>query len=71
MPPMSIRMVGRRMFPINNLDFLEFSMMSNKIGESMVWHQGYGHLNFNAMKLCFKDYHLYNLKINFKEDIFF
>ena len=46
-------MVGRRMFPVNILDFFEFFMMLDKIDESMIWHQRYGHLNFNAMKLLY------------------
>ena len=50
-PSIFVLMVGRTMFPINILDLFEFSMMSYKIDESMIWNQRYGHLHFNAMKL--------------------
>ena len=48
-----VPMVGQRMFPVNILDFFEFVMMLDKIDESMIWHQRYGHFNFNAMKLLY------------------
>ena len=47
-------MVDGRMFLINNLYFFEFSVMSDMIDESIIWHQSYGHLHFNAMKLLQK-----------------
>ena len=56
MPLIFVPLVGRRMFPANILDLFEFSMMSNKIDESMIWRQRNGHLHFNAMKLlCMKN----------------
>ena len=72
-----VPMVGQRMFPINILDFFEFSIISNKIDESMIWHQMYGHLYFNAMKVLYTKNmvqglpYIYHLKIKFVQDIFF
>ena len=51
MPPIAISKVVQKVFPINIIDLFEFYMMSNKIDESMIWHQQYGHLPFNTMKL--------------------
>ena len=31
-------------------------MMLDKIDKSRIWHQRYGHLYFNAMKLLYKAY---------------
>ena len=53
MPPIFVLMVGRRMFPVIILDLFEFSMMSNRIDESMIWHQRYAHFHFNVMMLLY------------------
>ena len=29
-------------------------MMSNRVDDSMIWYQGYGHLLFNALKLFYR-----------------
>ena len=44
-------LVGQRMFLIYILDLFEFSMISNKIDASMIFHQMYGHLHFNDINL--------------------
>ena len=41
------------MFPVNILDLFDFALMLDKIDESMLWHQRYGHLHFNAMTLLY------------------
>ena len=51
MPPIFVPMIGRRMFLVNILDLFEFLMMSDNTDKSMIWHQRYGHLHFNVMKL--------------------
>ena len=51
MPLIFVSMVSRRMFPINILNLFEFSIMSDKIDEPMIWHQRYGHLYSNTTKL--------------------
>ena len=55
-PLIFVPLVVRRMFPANILDLFQFFMMSNKIDESMIWHQRNGDLHFNVMKsLCMKN----------------
>ena len=37
MPPIYVLIAGQRMFHINSLDLFVFSMMFDKIDESMIW----------------------------------
>ena len=53
MPQIFVPMVGRRMFLVNILYLFEFAIISDEIDESIIWHQRYGHLHFNSMKLLY------------------
>ena len=53
MPPLFVLMVGQRMFPIIIFYLFEFTIMPEKLDESLIWNKSYGLLYFNAMKLLY------------------